>query len=86
MSGVLLEAQPGFAPSRPLSWASSTTTAGKPGRMTAVQGLWHDFSLPAFLMEQRVSRHPKLGRQPTIPDRLAFGRQLAESMWSAVQP
>jgi len=82
----LLEKQPAFAPSRPLAWSEPTTTPGKPGRMTVVQGLWRDFQLPAFLMEQRVSRHPKLGRQPDIDDRLAFGRQLAVSLWLALRP
>jgi hypothetical protein len=81
----LLDRQPGFAPSRPLRWSESTTTPGKPGRMTVVQGLWHDFRIPAFLMELRVSRHPKLGRQPNVADRLAFGRQLAASLWLAVR-
>lgn len=82
----LLEQQHGFAPSRPLAWAEPTTTAGKPGRMTVVQGLYRDFTLPAFLMELRVSRHPELNRQPNIDDRLAFGRRLAESLWLALQP
>jgi hypothetical protein len=54
--------------------------------MTVVQGLWKDFEAPAFLMELRVSRHPKLGRQPGIADRLTFGRQLAESLWTSVRP
>lgn len=81
----LLESQSGFSPSRPLAWSEPTTTAGTPGRMTVVQGLWRDFQLPAFLMELRVSRHPKLGRQPNIDDRLAFGRQLASSLWNAVR-
>lgn len=82
----ILEQQPGFAPSRPLAWTEPTTTPGKPGRMTVVQGLWRDFSIPAFLMELRVSRHPKLNRQPNVADRLDFGRQLAESLWLAVRP
>ncbi|NWF82424.1 MAG: hypothetical protein HXY18_01180 [Bryobacteraceae bacterium] len=81
----LLEEQPAFSASRPLAWSEATTTAGKPGRMTVVQGLWRDFRIPAFLVEQRVSRHPKLGRQPNIEDRLAFGRQLASSLWNAVR-
>lgn len=81
----LLESQPGFSPSRPLAWSEPTTTAGRAGRMTVVQGLWRDFQLPAFLMELRVSRHPKLGRQPHIEDRLEFGRQLASSLWLALR-
>lgn len=82
----LLDKQEGFAPSRPLRWSESTTTPGKPGRMTVVQGLWRDFQIPAFLMELRVSRHPELGRQANVEDRLAFGRALAECLWLAVRP
>lgn len=72
----LLTARTMFAATRPLSTAPRTTTEGRPGRMTVVQGLARDFGLPAFLMEQRISRHPKLGRIPTIQDRLQFGRDL----------
>ena len=69
-----------FSPTRPLTIASSTTTEGKPGRMTAVQGLWHDFQIPGFLMEQRISMNPKLGHLPEIEDRLAFGPQLVKTI------
>ncbi len=79
----LLESQTTFGPTRPLSWAESTTTAGKPGRMTVIQGLYRDFRLPAFLSEQRISFQPKLNRRPTTEDRLHFGAQLAKAMWLA---
>jgi hypothetical protein len=72
----LLSARTMFEATRPMSTAPRTTTEGKPGRMTVVQGLSRDFKIPAFLMEQRISRHPKLGRIPTVEDRLAFGRDL----------
>jgi hypothetical protein len=65
-----------FAPTRPLQYAETTTTAGMAGRMTVVQGLYRDFKIPAFLMEQRVSYNQKLGHLPEIPDRIAFGEQL----------
>ncbi|HJZ95332.1 MAG TPA: hypothetical protein VKE70_02445 [Candidatus Solibacter sp.] len=54
--------------------------------MTVVQGLCHDFKIPAFLMEQRISYNDKLGHLPGIPDRLAFGAQLVRAMGKAVAP
>lgn len=72
----LLTAKTMFEATRPLSTSPRTTTEGKPGRMPVVQGLARDFNLPAFLMEQRISHHPKLGRIPTVEDRLQFGRDL----------
>ena len=44
--------------------------------MNVVQGLYRDFKIPAFLMEQRISNNPKLGHLPEIADRTAFGGQL----------
>lgn len=73
----LLNEKTTFAPSRPLMWAERTTTEGKPGRMTVVQGLYSDFKIPAFLTEQRVAFHPKLKRRALTEDRLQFGRDLA---------
>ena len=34
--------------------------------------------LPAFLMEQGITRSSKLGRLPTSQDRLEFGKQLIQ--------
>ncbi len=65
-----------FNPSRPFFREAETTTAGKPGRMTVVQGLSRDFHLPAFLMEQRISHNTRFGCRPAIQDRLQFGEQL----------
>lgn len=56
--------------------SGSTTTQGMPGRMTVYQGLFHDFGVPAFLMEQMVQRSPRLNRCPTVEDRLEFGAAL----------
>jgi hypothetical protein len=80
----LLSTETSFAPTTPLRFADVTTTAGMAGRMTVVQGLYHDLKVPAFLMEQRVSYNPKMGHLPEIPDRVAFGGQLAEAMARAV--
>jgi hypothetical protein len=82
----LLEEGTSFSPSRPLSWAAATTTEGKPGRMTVVQGLWKDFQIPSFLTEQRVAVSPKLGRRPTVEDRLEYGRRLALVFWRTLCP
>ena len=54
------------------------------GRMTVVQGLHHYLKIPAFLMEQRVAKHAKLGRFPTIADRTDFGKALVGSIAEAL--
>jgi hypothetical protein len=73
-----------FAPARPLTFAEPTTTPGKKGRMTVVQGLYADYGIPGFLMEQRISFNPKLGHLPEIPDRMKFGGELVEALAAAV--
>ena len=80
----LLNEKTTFAPTRSLTWAPPTTTEGKPGRMTVVQGLYRDFKIPTFLTEQRVSMHPKLKRRALTEDRLQFGRDLAVVLDAAV--
>jgi hypothetical protein len=80
-----LVAQTSFEPSRQFFTASTTTTEGMKGRMTVVQGLWHDFHIPAFLMEQRIANSPKRGRLPGIPDRIAFGRELPAAIAAALE-
>jgi hypothetical protein len=52
--------------------------------MTVVQGLYRDFQIPAFLMEQRISHNEKLGHLPEIPDRIAFGGQLVRAVAKAI--
>ena len=52
--------------------------------MTVVQGLYRDFQIPAFLMEQRVSYNEKLGHLPEIPDRIAFGGELVRAVAKAI--
>lgn len=46
--------------------------------------LWTERKVPVLLMEQRISRSQKLGRQATVEDRLAFGGQLVRVMAGAV--
>jgi hypothetical protein len=73
-----------FDPSRPLSFAEDTTTPGMTGRMTVAQGLYRDFGICAFIMEQRVSYNPKLGHLPEVQDRLKFGGELVKSLRDAL--
>ncbi|MFN7994548.1 MAG: M14-type cytosolic carboxypeptidase [Bryobacteraceae bacterium] len=80
----ILSTETTFAPTTPLQYADITTTAGMTGRMTVVQGLYRDFKIPTFLMEQRISMNPKLGHLPEIPDRMAFGGQLVDAIAKAV--
>lgn len=81
----LLSATKTFAPTRPPQFDAESTTPGKPGRMNAPQGLYHDRKIPAFLIEQRITTHPKLGHEPTPADRKLFGRELVQVLWQAVQ-
>ncbi|HEY1238925.1 MAG TPA: M14-type cytosolic carboxypeptidase [Bryobacteraceae bacterium] len=80
----ILSTETSFAPTTPLRYADTTTTAGIDGRMTVVQGLYHEFEIPAFLMEQRISFNPKLGHLPEVADRLAFGDQLVGAIAKTV--
>jgi hypothetical protein len=80
----LLTKESTFHPSRKLFYAEPTTTAGMKGRMTVIQGLWHEFQIPGFLMEQRIAYNERLGRLPMPEDRLQFGAQLVRAMWKAV--
>ncbi len=81
----LLTAKTSFDASRPPRNAEPSTSPGLPGRMSVSQGLWRDRKLPAFLMEQRIARHPKLGRPPGVDDRLRFGADLVRVIWEAVR-
>jgi hypothetical protein len=79
-----LSNQTSFAPTRPLNYAEQTTTRGKKGRMTVVQGLYAGFGIPGFIMEQRISYNPKLGHLPEITDRVKFGGELVEALAKAI--
>src|SRR5215472_6454609 len=48
----ILSAETTFAPTRQLSYAEATTTPGVAGRMNVAQGLYRDFKIAAFIMEQ----------------------------------
>jgi hypothetical protein len=80
----ILSTQTTFAPTRPLSYAQKTTTPGKKGRMTVIQGLYSDFGIAGFLMEQRVSYNEKLGHLPEVADRLKFGGELVRAFAQAL--
>lgn len=80
----ILSQQTSFAPTRPLGYAEQTTTPGKKGRMTVIQGLYADFGIAGFLMEQRISYNPKLGHLPEISDRVKFGGELVNALTQAV--
>jgi Zinc carboxypeptidase/Cytosolic carboxypeptidase N-terminal domain len=78
----LLEEKTSFQPTR-AAW--SEVEERTPGRMNVVQGLWHDRKIPAFLTEQRISKHPKLGHAPGVEDRLTYGAALAQVLFEAVR-
>lgn len=72
------------APTESARLTEATTTEGKPGRMDVVQGLSHDLRLPAFEIEMRITKHPKLGRRPNIEDRLLAGKELLLAIWTGL--
>ena len=80
----LLAETTSFHPSRPPSESGVSTTPGRKGRMTVVQGLHNDRKIPAFLIEQRIAFNRKLGRLPTIDDRLKFGGELVQALFGGV--
>ena len=54
--------------------------------MTVSQGLYKDFGLATFIMEQRISVQPKYRRKPLVADRMRFGRELAAAIGKALAP
>lgn len=64
-----------FDPSRP-----PTFNGGK----GTTCSLYLEQKVPVLLMELRIGTSKKLGRRPTVEDRLQFGRQLAQEMAGAV--
>lgn len=65
-----------FHPSRPPAFGDAA------GSMTS---LWKEHRLPVVLMELRTATNSKLGRRPTVEDRLTFGQQLLAEMLTAVR-
>jgi hypothetical protein len=80
----LLSETTSFHATRPLRTSGPSTTPGQPGRMAVYQGLYHDRRIPALLMEQMVEYNSKLGRVPTVEDRIHFGAELARALAAAV--
>lgn len=81
----LLKETTTFYPSRDLTNAAQTTTEGMRGRMTVIQGLYRDFKVPGFLMEQRISYNEKLKKLPLPADRMHFGAELVRAMEAVVR-
>lgn len=69
-----------FSPTRRPQVIKASTTEGMKGRMNVVQGLYLARKVPGFLIEQRVSNNPKLGRVATVEDRLQFGAALVTAI------
>lgn len=82
----LLDETTGFYSPKGPRDARVSTTPGRKGRMTVNQALFAERKIPAFLMEQMVNVSPKLGRCPTVKDRLEFGAVLVRIMAEAVAP
>jgi hypothetical protein len=66
-----------FDPSRKLGVGGTVATD--------TNSLWHERRVPVLLMEQRIGFSKKLGRRPTVEDRLKFGRHLITGMAETVQ-
>jgi hypothetical protein len=52
--------------------------------MNVIQGLYHDRKLPAFEVEMRIAKHPKLGHSPNVDDRKLSGAELIQAIWKAL--
>ena len=63
----------------------TSTTPGKPGRMTVNQALWAEQQVPAYLMELKVEKVSKLDSRRSAEDWLALGPKLIEAIAQAVQ-
>lgn len=72
---TLLREKSTFSPSEPGPRKPSAPSA--PGRATVYEYL-DGQGMTAFLLEQGITKSPKLGRQPTSQDRREFGAQLIE--------
>jgi len=70
-----LVAHTSFHPSRPPSFGAGRGTTNT---------LYLERRIPVVLMELRIGTNAKLGRRPTAPDRLRFGRDLVLRMAEAV--
>jgi hypothetical protein len=59
---------------------ATSTTPGKPGRMTVNQALWAEEQVPAYLMELKVERVDKLDGRRTVADWQALGPALVQAI------
>jgi Zinc carboxypeptidase/Cytosolic carboxypeptidase N-terminal domain len=73
-----------FDPSRAYGASPGKATPTEPGRMEVPEGLYSKLPMPAFLMEQKIAYSGKLGRWPTVDDRLEFGRGLVRAIWASL--
>jgi len=64
-----------FDPSREPTFAAGSGSTNS---------LYRERKIPVLLMELRIGTSKKLGRRPTVEDRLAFGRELIQEMARAV--
>ena len=64
--------------------APVSTTPGMKGRMSVNQALFNERKVPAYLLELMVDRNEKIGRCPTVADRLEFGGGLVRAMCEAL--
>jgi hypothetical protein len=71
-----LVAKTSFDPSREFTVSTSPSNT--------TNSLWPERRVPVMLMEQRIGPGRKLGRLPTVEDRLEFGRQLIATMAETV--
>jgi hypothetical protein len=73
-----------FDPDRAFRASPAKAPPTKPGRMEVPEGLYSKRPIPTFLMEQRIAYVGKLGRCPTVRDRLEFGKGLVKAIWSSL--
>ena len=66
------------------SFDPSTRVSFSTEQIDDTNSLWRQGRVPVALMEQRISVSRKLGRRPTVEDRLKFGRDLVAEMGNAV--
>jgi Zinc carboxypeptidase/Cytosolic carboxypeptidase N-terminal domain len=71
-----LVSQTTFDPSRELTVRDERTGT--------TNALSREYAIPVVLMEQRIATSKKLGRRPTVEDRLNFGRELIIAIAQAV--
>jgi hypothetical protein len=55
------------------------------GPTSTTNALSREHGVPVVLMELRIGTVKKLGRRPTVEDRLQFGRDLVVAMAEAVR-